>query len=331
MLGLLLLMCVSLVVLVFGAEALVRGGSSLAVRAGVSSFFVGLTVVAFGTSAPELATGITSTLKGAGDLNVGNVVGASIYNIAVILGVSAVIRPIVINLAAVRVEVRWVLGSACAPMAAWLFDGHLPRWYGALLVVLAGVFVWRAYRAGRKDGGGGSAGSGAGSLIGDDRALPRGRGSSVWAEVGLVVVGLVMLVAGSHLLVDASVKLARLMGLSELVIGLTIVSFGTASPELVTSIVAAFRGKSEIAVGNVLGSNVFNILGILGLTTAMSERTLSAQTLMLDVPMLMCVSATLLPIFHRYSIVTRAEGVFLLALYAGYVLVVLRWAPGWFG
>lgn len=328
MLLLLLAMALALLILIAGAEAIVRGGSALALRAGVSMFFVGLTIVAFGTSAPELATGITSTLRGAGDLNVGNVVGASICNIAVILGISAIIKPIVIDLPTVRTEVRWVLGAACVPMVAWLFDGRLPRWVGVLMVLSLVVFVWRAYQVGKKAGTFEPHARDAAHTAGAEPPLPR---SPLWRDVLLVVLGLAMLIGGSHLLVDASVKLARLMGLSELIIGLTIVSFGTASPELVTSIVAAFRGRSDIAVGNILGSNLFNILGILGITTAMSDRTLDPQSLMLDIPMLILVSAALLPIMTRFSKITRAEGVVLLLGYAAYLFVLFRYAPVWFG
>jgi cation:H+ antiporter len=321
MLMLFVQMAVALGLLIGGAEALVRGGSALAVRMGVSSFFVGLTIVAFGTSAPELATGVASVVRGAGDLTVGNVVGASIYNVAVILGVSAIIAPIVIHLPTVRVEVQWVIGASMLPLAGWLFGGVLPRWFGAGMLALLVVFIWRAYRVGKSSGE-------LEAPPGDAGVRPRpGR---VWLELGLVLAGLGLLVVGSNLLVEASVQLARLMGLSELVIGLTIVSFGTASPELVTSIVAAFKGRSEIAVGNVLGSNIFNILGILGLTTVIRPPTLSAQTLSLDLPVLVLATLSLLPIMTRLSRITRGEGLILVIGYVAYGVVVFRFAPGWF-
>lgn len=324
MLVLFLIMAVSLAILVAGADTLVRGGSALALRFGMSNFFVGLTIVAFGTSAPELATGVTSTLQGAGDLTVGNVVGASIYNIAVILGISAIIRPIVIDLPLVRKEIPWLIASAALPLSAWALGGRLPRWFGVLLLGLLIVFVWRAYQGGKKPT---QAEFVAAAKPEQDARPPM----AIWLAVIFVVIGLACLLGGSHLLVDASVRLARMMGISELVIGLTIVSFGTASPELVTSIVAAFRGRSEIAVGNVIGSNIFNMLGILGVTTAIGGQHLSKQSLMFDLPVLLFVSAATLPVMTRFSRITRGEGVILVLTYVLYVVALFAYAPRWFG
>lgn len=326
----LVLLAVSLVVLTGGAELLVRGAVTIARRLGVSSFFIGLTIIGFGTSTPELCTSVVAALRGAGDIAVGNVVGSNIFNIAVILGVTALVSPIPLRLGLIRREVAAVIGVAFVPLLAALAGGVLPRWMGLLMLAGLVVFLGTGYAAGRREGER-EAG------VSTTRELEAGHGvgrvkllSGPLGSAGLVLTGLLMLVGGSMLLVSAASSIARGLGVSDLVIALTIVSAGTSAPELVTSLVAAVRRQSDICVGNILGSNIFNILGILGITCVVMPQDVTRQTLLLDVPVMIAVSLACIPVMRSGARISRGEGVALLVMYAAYVLVLFAWAPGWF-
>lgn len=324
-----LLLFGSLIVLVFGAEVLVRGASGLAIRLAVSSFFIGLTIVGFGTSTPELATSVVAAIQDFDDIAVGNVLGSNIFNIAMVLGVTAVIAPVAVKLHMVRQEVVIVLLVSLVPFAAWLTGGVLPRWMGAALLLGLVAYVYRGYRLGRREG------------VDDDPSLrrklddvtpiPATRWTTSWAvQIAFILAGLALLVIGSSMLVDASVSIARKMGISELVIGLTVVAVGTSAPELFTSLVATVRRQGDIAVGNILGSNIFNILGILGLTCLVQPQVLKQQTLWLDLPFMVLLSAACIPIMASGGKISRGEGGALVAVYVGYIVLLLTAAPGWF-
>ena len=321
MLTQILLVVVSLAALALGADVLVRGAGSLARRAGMSPFFFGLTVVGFGTSTPELFTSLIAGLEGRGDIAIGNVVGSNIFNLALILGVTALIRPITVRLRDIRTEAWIVILAAVVPFVALPFGGVLGRASGALMLGLLALYVAVAYRTSRRAGAAANAA---------EPDVPPGL-PSVALSLAAIAFGLAILVGGSHLLVESASAIAATFGVSELVIGLTIVSAGTSTPELFTSLVAARRRELDLAVGNVFGSNIFNVFGILGLTCLIEPQFVRPQVLALDTPVMLAASLAMLPILFTGGRISRTEGGALVAGYALYVVVQLMWAPAWFG
>lgn len=324
------LLALSLVVLTGGAELLVRGAVSVARRFGLSSFFIGLTIVGFGTSTPELCTSLTAAARGSGDLAVGNVVGSNTFNIAVILGITALLSPIAIRLEVVRRELLVVMAVGLVPLVVAVSGGRIGRAAGAIMVVLLAVYLWRGYVVGRAQA--------SEEETAAERELEREFGATAagWRGHGavhgaMIVAGLALLVGGSWVLVYSASSIARGLGVSELVIGLTIVAAGTSAPELVTSLVAALRRQSDISVGNILGSNIFNILGILGLTCVVSPQQVSRQVLVLDLPVMLLASAVCLPIMFSGARISRSEGLMMLSGYTLYAYALFAWAPAWFG
>ncbi|MFM8980512.1 MAG: calcium/sodium antiporter [Planctomycetia bacterium] len=311
----------SLVVLSLGAEALVRGASAVARRLGLSPFVIGLTIVGFGTSSPEMFASISAGLQGAGDIAVGNVVGSNIFNIAIILGLVAVVQPIPVPMALLRGEALPLLVTASLPWLACFFPGSLlPRWLGVLMVLGLVAYVVRAYRAGRQQ---------AKEPAIEARAEADLKGATPEAvahplkSAAYILVGLALLVWGADMLVDNAVRIAKLWGVSDLAIGLTIVAGGTSMPELVTSLVAALRGRSEIAVGNVVGSNVFNIAGVLGATASITPQRVAPQVLQLDTPVMLLATVLLLSLSAWRGRITRLEGALLAAGWIGYTVVLM--------
>ncbi|MBX3352352.1 MAG: calcium/sodium antiporter [Phycisphaeraceae bacterium] len=333
----LLLLVVSLVLLTLGAEALVRGAVVLALRMGVSSFFVGLTIVGFGTSAPELAAGIGAALKNKPDINIGNVVGSNILNIALILGVASLIRPTPVQTKLVKAEAWVVIGLS---LLAWVFaytGSIVSRWEGVVFLSLLAIHLVRGYIYGRRDP---NTFEEVASSLPDahvaDRPAPdappakRLRQSTLF-NIGLVVVGLLILTGSSKLLIDSASSIARSLGVSELAIALTIIAGGTSMPELATSVVAAIRKQSDIAIGNILGSNIFNIACILGVTSLIRPPAVNEQVLWLDAPLMILLAIALLPIMLTGARISRAEGAALLVVLVGYIVVLFTLAPKWFG
>ena len=308
------LLIIGLVLLVGGAEWLVRGAANLASAAGVSSLVVGLTVVAFGTSSPELAVSVMSAWKDEADLAVGNVVGSNIFNVLFILGVSAAIVPLVVAQQLVRFDVPVMIGVSLLLYLMGM-DGEIGRLDGALLaagVISYTVFLIRKSRA-------------ESSAVKAEYEQEFGKGEeagSLWKNIGLVLVGVAALVLGSKWLVDGAVAIAQALGVSELVIGLTIVAAGTSLPEVATSVVAALRGERDIAVGNVVGSNIFNILCVLGFSTLASPKGLevprAAQAF--DIPVMIGVAVACLPVFFTGYQISRANGIAFLGFYTAYVV-----------
>jgi cation:H+ antiporter len=310
----------SLVLLSVGAEGLVRGASTLARRMGMSPFAIGLTVVGFGTSSPELFASVTAGLQGQGDLAVGNVVGSNIFNVAVILGISALVAPIPVPRALLRGEAVPLLIAGSLPLLAILFSGLLPRWLGVLMVLGLVLYIVRAYRAGRAQAATPAAETRAEHELHLDEpgALQHPFRSALY-----IVAGLALLVLGADLLVDHAVAIARDLGVSELAIGLTIVAGGTSMPELVTSLVGALRGHSEIAVGNVVGSNVFNILGVLGLTTAITPQRVADQVIRFDTPVMLGATVLLLVLSFTRGRIGRVEGGAMLLGFVAYTWALM--------
>ncbi|MEX2466144.1 MAG: calcium/sodium antiporter [Gemmatimonadota bacterium] len=298
-----------LVLLFVGGEGLVRGASALALRLGLSPLAVGLTVVAFGTSTPELVVSLDAALAGVPDIAVGNVVGSNIANVTLILGTAMLFRPALVVARTVRLDAPLVVGLSL--VLVWLLsDGTVGRVEGALLVGSLFLFTTLTLLQGRKEP----------RVVHEEfqEALEGGT-SSVLASSLLVLAGLGALILGGQLFLNAAVEFARTVGLSEAVIGLTIVAVGTSLPELITSVVAALRGQGDIAVGNVLGSNVFNILGILGVTAVVLPLESGGITMAtLWVMVGAAVAVGLAAATGRR--ITRWEGGALLAGYVGYVL-----------
>ncbi|MGE0144699.1 MAG: calcium/sodium antiporter [Planctomycetota bacterium] len=314
----------SLLLLTAGAELLVRGSVTVAKRFGLSSFVIGLTIVGFGTSTPELVTSLSAAANGQDDIAVGNVVGSNIFNIAFILGISALICPIPVRMATVKREVWIVIAAGAAPWLALATDSQVGRAVGGAFLVF---FLWQigsSLRRGREEGS-----EQVQQLDTVGAPIPT-EGHGTWFALLLVAGGLALLVYGSTLLIDSSSAIARSLGVSELAIGLTIVAGGTSAPELVTSIVAAIRKQPEISVGNVLGSNIFNVFLILGLTGVITPQTVSPQVVGLDTPVMFAASLALLPVLGRRGRIGRTEGVVLVAAYVVYVWLLFTHAPGWF-
>jgi cation:H+ antiporter len=311
---------VGITALVIGAEALVRGAARLAARTGLSPVVIGLTVVAFGTSAPELAVSLGASWQGESDLAVGNVVGSNIANVLLVLGVSAAVGGgLVVAQRIVRIDVPIMVGLSILVFVLGL-DNRLSRWEGLLFVVLlVGYVTWTVISTRRAT----AAASETAVETEYDEALSseRLRESSTLADIGFVALGLVLLVVGSQALVEAATDIARALEVSELVIGLTVVAIGTSLPEVATSVLAAIRGQRDLAVGNAIGSNLFNILCVLGVTAAVSPNALEVPdgALSLDIPVMIAVAIACLPMFANGYALLRWEGVLFLVFYAAYL------------
>ena len=309
----LLLFIVGLVLLVVGAELLVRGASRLAAALGISPLVIGLTIVAYGTSAPELAVSVQSSWAGQADVAVGNVVGSNIFNVLLILGLSALITPLVVAQQLVRWDVPLMIGVS-GLLWALALDGRIGRLDGAVLFAGAVAYTVLAIRQSRRES----------AEVRAEYAQEYGeapaRSGSLLLQIGLVAAGLVLLVLGSRWLVDGAVVIARVAGLSELIIGLTVVAAGTSLPEVATSVLASLRGERDIAVGNVVGSNLFNILTVLGLSGVIAPDgvPVADAALGFDIPVMTAVAVACLPIFFTGYLIARWEGALFLAYYVAY-------------
>lgn len=297
-----------LVLLVVGAEALVRGASRIAAALGITPLVIGLTVVAFGTSTPELAVSVLAGLNGQGGLAIGNVVGSNIFNVLFILGVSSLIVPLVVAQQLIRLDVPLMIGVS---LLTWFFarDGTIGPFEGLVFLVTGigyTVFVLRASRKEKRD-------------VPDEATAGR-----AWLSVLYVVAGLALLLMGSRWLVDGAVAIARNLGVSDLVVGLTIVAAGTSLPEVATSVMASVRGERDIAVGNVVGSNIFNIVFILGLAALTSGGIpVEASAIRFDIPVMVAVAVACLPVFFTATRLDRWEGFVFLGYYGAYTAYIV--------
>ncbi|TDR56513.1 cation:H+ antiporter [Halomonas ventosae] len=301
-----------LILLIVGAEGLVRGASRLATRLGMSPLIIGLTVVAFGTSSPELAVSLKAALDDQAGIALGNVVGSNIFNVLFILGVSALIVPLVVAQQLIRADIPLMVGLSVAVLLLAM-DGGIGRWDGILLVAgLVGYLVF-LFRQNTKTPSPEHAADGGSAPV------------SLGINLLYVTVGLGMLILGSRWLVEGAVSFAQSMGVSEQVIGLTIIAAGTSLPEVVTSIIAALRGERDIAVGNVVGSNVFNILGVLGLTGLLAPSGIAVSDAMMgfDMPVMIAVALACLPICFTGGVINRWEGAVLFTYYLAYTLYLI--------
>lgn len=294
------------VLLVAGGEALVRGAVSVASRLGVSSLLIGLTLVGFGTSTPELVTSLQAAFDGRPGIAVGNIVGSNIANILLILGAAAVIAPFAIVRAGFRRD-GIALGAATLLCLGAVLYGSLDRWLGAVLIVALMIYLVAAYLSDSADPDTGSEGTAAPQI------------GSLWLALGLAALGIAITILGARLAVAAAVDIALLWGMSETVIGLTIVAIGTSLPELVTSVMAALRRESGLAFGNVVGSNIYNVLGILGITAVLRPIFVPPQIAQLDIWVVVAATAGLIAIVFLRQRISRLTGLVFLGAYGVYL------------
>ncbi|WP_376787099.1 MULTISPECIES: calcium/sodium antiporter [Pseudomonas] len=306
-------MFAGLLLLIAGAEWLVRGAVRLAAALKVRPLVVGLGVVALGSSVPQLAVSLQATFVGTPDIAVGSLVGSNIFSLLVTLGLSALIIPLRVSRQLLRLDIPLLIGASALVFGlAW--NEQLGRLEGGILLLGLVGYLGVLWRQSRHPG-----------------RVATPQGTAPWLKcLGMMLGGLLLLVAGSHWLLEAALELATDFGLSDRVIGLTIVAVGTSLPELATSLVAALRGHREIAVGNVIGSNLFNLLGVLGLTAVLAPAPLSVSpnALDFDLPVMLGVTLLCLPLFYSGYRVTRVEGLVLLGLYAAYGLHVVTFTTG---
>ncbi|MFN3606902.1 MAG: calcium/sodium antiporter [Cypionkella sp.] len=299
-----ILFTLGLVALFFGGEYLVRGASGVARHFRLSPMVIGLTIVGFGTSAPELLVSVQAAVAGQPAIAIGNVLGSNIANILLILGISAVIAPLVIPVSKLWRDLGFML-LATAAIWAMLLDGQVSRAEGLLLIMGLAVFLGAAFLTGRvpqdEDTGG---------------DMPQ------WKAWAMTIGGLVVLVIGARLLVDSASQIARAFGITEAVIGLTVVAIGTSLPELATSVIAALRKQTEIAVGNVVGSNIFNIFSILGITAVIAPIPAEARFAAVDMPVVGISAVGLCVLAYTLGGLPRSAGAVLLAAYAAYIVLI---------
>ena len=302
-----------LALLATGAEILVRGSSAMALRLGVTPLVVGLTVVAFGTGSPELFVSVQAAYKGESGIALGNIVGSNISNVALILGLSAVARPMRVRSELIKREVP-VMIAVTLGLCLLLLDGLVTRLEGLALVVGSICYTTLAYVAARRDRN---------SVVAEEfkEALTEKR-RAAWLDMLFVIIGFVLLLAGANLLLNGAVLVAERFAVSQVVIGLTIIAIGTSLPELATSVMASLKREPDVAFGNAIGSNILNILLILGVAALI--RPIETQGLRLfDIGALIASAVILFPLMWRGWVLNRWEGVFLLAAYVAYIYSVV--------
>ena len=308
---------VGVVVVLWGADRLTEGAVGVAERLHIPQLVIGLTIVAIGTSMPEFCVSFVSALKGTADLAVGNVVGSNIFNSLMIVGITAMVAPMTILKNTVRLDIPFAL-LASIILAAFCYDGELTRLDAGILFGLFVVFMFITLQHAKK----GKKEQGARSEKQEASSKEQGEEMPVWKIVLLILVGLACLVLGSNVFVDGATKVARALGIRDAVIGLTVVAMGTSIPELATSVVAARKGNSGIAIGNVLGSNVFNILLVIGLTGVISPMHIQGIT-WIDLSMLILSMVLLLLFSYTKYTIARWEGAVLTTLFVGYITWVI--------
>ena len=303
--------------LYFGAEWLVKGASRFASSFNIKPVVIGLTIVAFGTSTPELVTSVIASIKHSSDIAMGNVIGSNIANIGLILGLSAVVRPLKIDMKLIYREMPIVVGiSMLLYFMGW--NGALSRLEGSILLIGILAYTCYVYRI----------------ALRESRTIEQeyeefeefiaARDKNIFKDIVFIVIGLGALVGGAHLLVHSATYFARVIGISELVIGLTVIAVCTSIPELATSMVAAIRKESDISVGNVLGSNIFNILAVLGIAAIIQPLRVNSASLRVDMPVMLFFSIFLIPIITWKFALTRGQGVLLLIGYGLYIFWLFK-------
>lgn len=297
-----------LLFLYFGGESLIRGASNLAISLGIKPILIALTVVAFGTSMPEAVVSFLASIQSKPDIAVANVIGSNIFNLAFILGISALIRPLKVEADSIKREIPFLVGSVIVLFALGI-DGELGRIDGVLLLILLGFFLVVCFK----------------KASSDDPTQPESNIGHPGKAFNffLVLIGLSLMILGGQFLIYGSVAIAKIFHVSDLIIGLTIVAAGTSLPELVTSTLSAYRGKDDFAIGNVTGSNIFNIFFILGLCAVFFPLNVSPIIIQRDIPVLFLISIICLPLMRTGFRISRMEGFVLVLCYLGYVVFFL--------
>ena len=312
------LFLVGLVALYFGAEWLVKGAGRLARAYGVSALVVGLTVVAAGTSAPELVVTLLAAVRGQSDVAMGNVVGSNIVNVGVVLGLAAIIRPLVVGMALVRREAPVMVGASVL-LLLFARDGLIARWEAAVLLLAFAVYILLTIRLARREPA---------AVEREFAENEEARGivpeaAPAWRNAALIAAGLCVLVVGAQLLVGSALYFSRALGVPELIVGVTVVAIGTSLPEIAASLVAAVRGEAEIVLGNVVGSNIFNILLILGAAAMARPVSVARPLLTFEIPVMIGAALLVLPLIYTGRRVERWEGVLLVAGYVAFTAVLV--------
>ena len=297
-----------LVLLYYGAEFLVKGGTSIALKMKISPLVIGLTLVAYATSAPELVVSIDAAMKGLGDVSMGNIVGSNICNIALILGLCAMITPLRVNANLLKFDVWVMILSAIALLVCYIFTGGVSRLWGMGFFLCCLTYtIWSIYSSKRENA---------------TEETPQQKVYNIYLAIGMTVGGLGFLIGGAKLFVNAAIFLAKTCGVSDAVIGLTVVAVGTSLPELATSVVAAIKKQQDIAIGNVVGSNIFNILAILGIAPIINPIATKDISL-IDMGLMLGVSLLLFPMMKTGMRKNRLEGLVLLLVYIGYTIYLI--------
>jgi len=311
-LEIILFLVLGLIALFIGAEGLIRGASALALRVGITPLVVGLTVVAFGTSTPELVVSLKAALIGNSSISLGNVVGSNIANIALILGIAAIIRPLDVHANVIRKEIPIMIGVSIL-LIVLLIDGELSLIDGIIFVIGIITYTIVNVAMARKE-----------KNAEVEKEFKEGLKTRLGVPISIIFIigGLGLMILGANLFVTSSISIAKAIGVSDAIIGLTIVAVGTSLPELITSIVAAYKNESDIAIGNVVGSNIFNILGILGITAIVIPLS-SAGISYVDFGVMLFTAIILLPLSKTGFKISRLEGVFLITGYVIYIYYLL--------
>ncbi|WKK83142.1 calcium/sodium antiporter [Marivirga arenosa] len=312
-----ILLFVGLAVLILGGELLVRGASRIALRLKMSPLVVGITIVAFGTSAPELLISIQAAIAGSPDITMGNVIGSNICNIALVLGITSLIAPIPVNSDTIKID--WPMTMGCSLLLYFLVqEGYVDDYEGLGFVLLLALYLFFIIRRSRKN-----------HINPEDLGLeietPKSPATrkNIIKDGSLILIGGAGLYFGSDWFVNSAKDLALFMGISERIVGITVVALGTSLPELVTSVVAAFKKETDMALGNLMGSNIFNILSILGITSLISEIQVSEIILNSDIIWMLGITLLILPFMAINKIVDRYEGLILLGIYIYYTINVI--------
>ncbi len=309
------LLIIGLIVLIVGGDYLVRGSSSIALRLHLSPLVVGLTIVAFGTSAPELLISIQSALKGSPDITMGNVVGSNICNLGLVLGLTAVINPVKVQANSIRVDWPMTMGSSLL-LFLIIREGNITALEGVLFILLLSGYLFFIIRKSRKD------------VIASKRAMekediPDAPSQQIWKDIVFIIVGCFGLYYGSEWFVGSAKELAINLGVGERVVGLTIVAIGTSLPELVTAAMASFKGQTDLALGNLMGSNIFNILSILGITSIIQQIHVNDIIMTNDIVWMLLITLMILPLMVMRREVGRIDGFILLIVYSVYIYTVI--------
>jgi len=300
-----------LVILYFGAYWLVKGASRLAITLNVQPVIVGLTVVAFGTSLPEFVVSFIGAMRELPDIALGNIVGSNIVNIGLIIGLSAIIFPLSVHMKLLKFEVPFMILAAFLLFIVSI-KGTVSRRDSILFAVIFIGYIGYAIRAAKKE---------TPAVAGEYREFLRGR-DSIKKDIVLIIAGLAVLIAGAEILLISAVSIARAMGISELIIGMTIVAVGTSLPELATSAVAAFKREADISIGNIVGSNIFNILFILGVTGIIRPVSVHPEAWRLHMPVMVFFSLLLFIFMKTGNVISRAEGAVMVLLYISYIMII---------